>query len=615
MSKDADTPQASETVPKRHKLTAGLRSLLFGDERLEHWTLMILALITGVLAAYGAILFYLAIDFILRLFFGVGEEGLTRHAENLDWYVLLTVPVFGGLIVGQLLRFMPSSRAYGVPHVMESAALQNGRLKARHGFLSAGITVLSLGTGASAGREGPVVHLGATLASWVTRRFHMPPKIGRILLGCGVAAAVSASFNAPIAGVFFALEVIIGHYALHAFTPIVISAVVGTLISRAHLGIFPAFALSDHIAIASAWEFPAFFLLGIASALVASGFMACITKTEGIVEHRLAGVPSYLLPAIGGLILGFMALFLPEILSVGYDAVSNVLNIGADGSGFTFLFLVTLLVYKIIATSVTLAARFGGGVFSPSLFIGAMTGGAFGMSAAWLVPSLASAPGLYAVVGMGAVASAVLGAPISTILIVFEITGDYSITIAVMIACSVSSLVTSIFYERSFFHQQLRAKGVHLEGGRATYLLKSVQVRKHLERDFFTITADDTLAHARDMLLAQDGGKLIVTDVTGAMAGVITLPDLPPKSFSNKDFSKQSILPWVNPNPVTLKSNDLLETALNRMASSGEDILPVVTPDNENHVIGIIKHYTVLKEYNRALMDTHGSDKKYAGED
>lgn len=585
------------------RLRRRIRTTLFSAGGYEFGAITVLAIVVGVVAGYAAIGFYLGIGALLELIYGLNEAELASGAKHLPAWHIMAALIGGGLVVGQLLRFIDKHQARAVPNVIEAAALRNGRLGLKSGLVSAVTTMVSLGSGASMGREGPVVHLGATLASAITRMLHLNASAARTLLGCGVAAAVAASFNAPIAGVFFALEVIIGHYALHTFAPIVISAIAGTLVSRAHLGNFPAFETSEYI-IASFWEFPAFFMLGIVSALVAVAFMSGLNWGDQL-RNKLSKIPYWLQPAIAGFFVGIIALWFPEVLSVGYEATSRALN-GEYGAEL----LISLLVAKMAATVISYSGRFGGGVFSPSLFLGAMTGGAFGIVAAAVFPELASTPGLYAVVGMGAVASAVLGAPISTMLIVFEITGDYNVTIAVMIASAVSSMVTSAFYERSFFLMQLANRGVRLEGGKATYLLKSARVADHMTRDFFTVRDTEPAEKARELLVMQGGGLLIVTDEAGHMTGGLTFNNLPPDVFQNTETARVPVAEFAREMPQRVKSSDPLQLALHRLEMSGEDTLPVISPGQENVVVGLIRHRDVMKEYNRALLESQGQDHK-----
>ncbi len=590
-------PNKNSDLTPTQRLKARLVALSGGAGRYEHWVLMLLAIIVGTIAGYAAIGFYLLLGTIQEFLFGIDDTQLA--SANIAWWKILLIPVLGGLIVGQLLRFMPSNRPQTVAHVIEAAALNDGKLNFKHGSLSALIASLSLSFGASMGREGPVVHLGATLASAVTQKLKLTPAVARTLLGCGVAAAVSASFNAPIAGVFFAHEVIMGHYALHAFTPIVIAAVAGTLISRAYLGEYPAFILPDY-AINTYWEFPAFFILGIVAAIVAVAFMASLNWADRL-KIDVKKVPRWIQPAIGGLIIGIIALLFPQILSVGYEATSNALN-----GRYELWLLLSLVVLKIGATSISMASGFGGGIFSPSLFIGAMTGGAVGIILGMISPDLASDTGLYAIVGMGAVASSVLGAPISTTLIVFEITGDYSVTIAVMIASAVSSLVSSLFYQNSAFLNQLANRGVRLEGGRATYLLKSVPVSRAMNKDFFTVRDNEPLSRARELFIANGGRKLFVTGESGAMVGVLTLHELPTNIFDEATSHELTAGEICRDNPKHVKSTDALEVALAMMESSGEHSLAVIDDPDFPVIVGVIFYSDVLREYNRALLESQG---------
>lgn len=592
---------ARNTIPSFSELLQRMRARLFLSGGYGFGAITLLAVVVGVVVGYAAIGFYLAISLLLTFTFGVDEETLATGASSLDWWHLLFVPVIGGLVVGQLLRLHKRGQTSGVANVIEAAALRDSRIGLKDGTISAAATIVSLGTGASMGREGPAVHFGATLASFITRTLKLNPAAARILLGCGVASAVAASFNAPIAGVFFALEVIIGHYALQTFAPIVIAAIAGTVVSRIHLGNFPAFETTDYF-ITSFWEFPAFFILGIVSAMAAVVFMAGLRWADRM-RDKWQAVPVWLQPAVAGIGIGSLALLYPEILSIGYEATSHALN-----GSYSLSLLLALIVAKIVATVVSYAGRFGGGVFSPSLFIGAMVGGAFGILAGSVFPDLASTPGLYAVVGMGAVASAVLGAPISTILIVFEITGDYNVTIAVMIASAIASVVSSLFYQRSFFLMQLANRGLQLDGGRATFLLKSATVGEHMSRDFYTVRDTDTAEKARELLVVQGGGVLVVTDETGKIVGVLSLNQMPSTVFSEGQEKERLVGEFTREVGQLLKTTEPLEAALKSLDLSGEEALPVVSPSQEDIVVGLIRHRDVMKEYTRALLETHGQN-------
>ena len=496
----------------------------------------------GIGVAYAAILFRLGVEAVTLLFYNATEANIYSVAAQMPWWQILLLPTLGGAVVGFLLKFLVTEeRAHSVADVIEARALKGGRMDIGEGLRSAAITATSLGVGASAGREGPVVHLGATLGAYLSQRMGYSPRLNRILLGCGVAAAISASFNAPLAGVVFALEVILGHYALRAFAPIVISSVTAAVISRIHLGDFPAFIVPPH-EFGSYWQMPAFAMLGIVAAGIAIIFMRTAIWTEDRAEAL--PLPLWSRPIIGGFLVGLVAIFFPQVLGVGYEATDSALR-----EGFGFYLLVALVAAKIVATAITLASRFGGGVFSPSLYLGAMTGGAFGILVAAIIPAGIATEGVYAMIGMGAVAAAVLGAPISTVLIVFELTGDYEIMIALMVAVSISTLVTQSLIGHSYFQWQLERRGFDQRSGAPVALLKTIRVR-----DFM---------------------------------------DPPPHGDGSP------------PDGPVLYPDATLERALDLMETRHLHEIPVWTADDEPKLVGLVTREAALKAYNSALIESH----------
>lgn len=436
--------------------------------------LWVLAVVIGFGVAVFAILFRLAIGAVQWVWLGDMSERVATTAAALPWWIILAAPSVGGLVVGLALQyFHPGRRTGGVADVIEARVSGTESLGLMSGIRSSILTAISLGAGGSAGREGPIVHLGATVATAVTRSMGLPETSRRTLLACGVASAVSASFNAPIAGVLFALEVILGHYATTAFVPIVIASVCGTILSRIWFGDVAAFEIPVY-QITSFLEFPAFFLLGIVCALVAVTFQFSLIGTD-YVARRLT-LPFFLRPVIGGFLVGLIALWFPQVLGVGYEATDQALK-----QQLPLTLMLALVVAKTAATSITLASRFGGGIFSPALYVGAMAGGAFGIIAASAFPEMASSQGLYAILGMGAVSAAVIGAPISTTMIVFELTGGYSLTIALLLTVSVAVGLTMAIHGRSYFHWQLEMRGLFVNVGPHKYLVQKVRVAEFLQ--------------------------------------------------------------------------------------------------------------------------------------
>ncbi len=443
-----------------------------GPTQIQFW---FIALAIGIAAGLAAVLFRFGIYAIQTTAYGT-DDVLTLHsfAAGLAWYQILLIPICGGLVVGLILdRFTDDGRVRSVADVIEGAALSEGRVEVRRGLASAAASMITLSTGGSSGREGPVVHLAAVISTGICRWINANGITGRDLLGCAVAAAVSASFNAPIAGALFALEVILRHFAVHAFAPIVIASAVGTVINRLVFGDVTEFVLPVQNALGFYVELPAFLILGLVCGIVAVALMKAIFWAEdfGNFVERETGIPRYLRPAIAGALLGALAIGWPHIIGVGYETTSAALT------GELLLHeAIVFVILKVVAVAITMGGRMGGGVFSPSLMVGALTGLAFGVIATAIFPTVSGSGTLYALAGMGAVAAAVLGAPISTTLIVFELTGDWQTGLAVMVAVSLSTALASRLVDRSFFLTQLERRNVHLAAGPQAYLLATFKV-------------------------------------------------------------------------------------------------------------------------------------------
>lgn len=446
----------------------------------KHVMFWLVALGIGVVAGGAAVLFRLAIEALQSFFYGPYDAlNFHTYASTLPWYWIVLIPTIGGIVVGLIFHFLtPDGRVRSVADVIEATALKDGRLELKEGIASAIASWITLSTGGSAGREGPVVHIAGMLASKVSDWLNVHGVTARDLTGCAVAAAVSASFNAPLAGALFALEVILRHFAIHAFAPIVVASAAGTVVNRLVFGDVTEFNLPMASSLEFYVELPAFLLLGIICGLVAVVLMKAIFFADDIgtlIQTKLA-IPRWVRPAIAGLMLGGIATQFPVIIGVGYETTFAAL------SGDLLLHEAMIFaVLKVIAVAITMSGRMGGGVFSPSLMVGALTGLSFGLIATGFFPEVSGEGALYALAGMGAVSAAVLGAPISTTLIVFEMTGDWQTGLAVMVAVSLSTAISSRYVDHSFFLTLLERRNVHLAAGPQTYLLalfsnKSVMV-------------------------------------------------------------------------------------------------------------------------------------------
>ncbi len=570
-----------------------LRRLLRND----HLVLSALGLAVGALTGAAIVGFRELITTIQLLLFNSDSERLFQHAQDLPWWQIVTVPTSAGLLVGLFVyRFMPNRRLQSVADVIEANALRGGRMSAKAGIGTALINAVAIGAGASVGREGPAVHIGATLSSWIAQQLHLTRTLRRTLLGCGVGAAVAASFNAPIAGALFASEVVVGHYALKAFAPIVIASVASTALSRTFFGDFPAFALDAKI-IASFWEFPAFVLLGLVAGVAAIVFMRAIFLAQDFADK--VGIPTWFRPMLAGLLVGLIALVYPQVLGIGYGTTESALLMQ-----FGFYTLVAIGLAKIMATAFCVGWGFGGGVFSPALVIGAMVGGSFGIVATHFVPDLSSGPGAYTIVGMGAVAAAVMGAPISTTLIIFEMTSNYALTLGVMLAVVASSEITHHFFGRSFFNNQLIRRGVDVKEGFETEIMKSIHISEVYSTDGESIQMSECLQDVRIKLQHSPLGEIFVVRDTGQLYGTVTLADLSESAFDHgfDDLITASDVARLHP-PVLTVSDDL-ETALAVMQDSGEEHIAVVDDTASMTFKGCVHHREVMAAYNRMLLQT-----------
>ncbi|WP_299079824.1 chloride channel protein [uncultured Ruegeria sp.] len=525
-----------------------------GPSQIQFW---FIALVIGIAAGFMALGFRKAIRALQAYVYETEDILLLHsHVEKLPWFLILITPIFGGLIVGVILnKFTDDGRVRSVADVIEGSAVTDGRVETKAGIASFFASLITLSTGGSTGREGPVVHMAGVISTWVSNRIHADGITGRDLLGCAVAAAVSASFNAPIAGALFALEVVLRHFAVHAFAPIVIASVAGTVINRLEYGDVTEFALETPGSLQFYVELPAFLILGLICGFVAVLLMRSIFFAEDIgshVQNRLS-MPRWLRPGVSGAMLGLLAIWFPHIIGVGYETTIRALT-----GDLVLTTAILFAVIKTVAVAITMGGRMGGGVFSPSLMIGALTGLAFGLIATGLLPEVSGTHTLYAFAGMGAVAAAVLGAPISTTLIVFELTGDWQIGLAVMVSVSMSTALASRLVDRSFFLTQLERRNVHLAAGPQAYLLAMLR------------------------------------------AGAVMRPIGDPRSIS-KDEAQILI-----DQGFCVKASATLEAAMPYFDRDDIPCIPVVIVDDVGREtpVGALYHVDALKAYNRALAAT-----------
>jgi CIC family chloride channel protein len=503
-------------MPSRAWLTRGgavIRSGTAGA-RLRGWLdgsegLVALAIAIGVGAGAGAIGFrYLIVGFT-ELFSGYRDYSSAGGGANPRlpglgrWFVVLA-PVVGGLLYGPLVaRFAPEARGHGVPEVMLAVAELGGRIRPQVPIVKALASALCIGSGGSVGRQGPIVQIGSALGSVLGQLARVPERRLGLLVACGVAGGISATFNAPIAGVFFALEVILRDVETQSFGVVVLSSVTADAIARAVFGSasflhLPAFALVSPL------EFGLYALLGVFAGAAGVLFIRVLYGSEDIADRLWRG-PAWARPAVGGVLLGLLLLALPQMYGVGYPVLSRAVE-----GHYVIAFVLLLLVAKFVATSLTIAIGGSGGVFAPSLFIGAMLGSAFGQVAHTTFPHLTAPAGAYALVGMGAVFAAAARAPITAVIIVFELTGEYSIVLPLTLAIVLATGVSRRLSGDTIYTLKLRRRGITIDRPRVVSVMRTVPVAAAMQPLPEPLTPDTPLAQVLNRLSARDDAVPVI---------------------------------------------------------------------------------------------------------
>jgi CIC family chloride channel protein len=504
----------------------------------EHLIMIVLAILIGTLGGLGAVGVRALIREISNACYPGEHTTLLENIAAAPWYYKLLIPTIGGLIVGPIIhRFAQEAKGTGVPEVMHSVLMRGGRIRPRVALLKTLVSTVTIGTGGSVGREGPIVQIGASLGSTISQFFQIPAKRTKTLVGCGAAAGIAAAFNAPIAGAMFAVEIILMDYAVASFSPIVISSVMATVISHAFEGDFPAMEVIGHHGLHSFWEIDFYLIFAILCGVVAWLFIKILYSITDYWEQRVR-IASYIKPMIGGALIGIIALFFPQIMGVGYDSVNLALNheaMGYMGLGETwvngllgnqaFWIMVLVLVFvKILATSITLGSGGSGGIFAPSLFIGAMLGGFFGHFAHTLFPDLTASAGTYALIGMGGIVAGTTRAPITAIITIFELTKETSIILPLMLVCIISTIVCSKFTRESIYTLKLLRRNVSVRDHAEQNIIKGLYVRDLYDRDFVSVPRDADFGTVVATMI--DNGLSFIAvrnDRTGEMIGIIRL--------------------------------------------------------------------------------------------
>lgn len=589
---------AQEGKPATVNATSGSTSWRrFAQLRSTPWGLMALAVVIGAGAGVGAVVFRWCIQTFTHLFSGHADYAAVPGASNphVPWlgpYFVLLAPVLGGLLYGPLVnRFAKEARGHGVPEVMLAVAQRGGRISPKVAVVKTLASALTIGSGGSVGREGPIVQIGSALGSTLGRVTRLAEARMKLLVACGAAAGIAATFNAPLAGVFFAMELILGTFSAEAFGAMVLASVTASVIGRAAFGDVAFLDLPDfHVDhLAQYWLFA---LLGVAAAVVGMGFSRFLYLVEDACDWLWRG-PEWLRPAVGGLALGLVLLALPQMYGVGYP----VLEKAAEG-GYAVGFLLLLLAGKMLATSLTIGIGGSGGVFAPSLFIGAMLGSAYGIGVQHLFPGTAGAVGAYALVGMGAVFAGASRAPITAVVILFELTGEYSIILPLMLAIVLATATSRLLSDDTIYTLKLRRRGIDLEGPAPGARIGAQHVGAVMEPLPSPLPASTALADAADLLSLSGHGALPVVDDAGDYIGVVSAQAVAEALAEQPDAAPTLVGQLAEP-PTPVTADQPLTQALHALLSAPGTGVPVLDP-SRGKPVGWLSHQSALRAVHAA---------------
>lgn len=545
----------------------------------------------GLLSGIGVWLFKQLIDGVRTIMF-TGLGGWLAPAGK--WTIAL-LPVLGGLLVGLVSQYLIGKERYhGLPAIIEACALAAGRLPYLKMPVRVATSALSIGSGASVGPEDPSVQIGANLGSMVGQWLHLSEDRMRALVAGGAAAGISAAFNAPIAGVFFALEVVLGELNSSSFGFAAISAVISAVFTQAVSGAQPAFNIPQY-SLRTIWELPLYLVLGLLAGPLAAAYIRLVFLSHKIF-HGLP-LPGWSKPAVAGLLIGLAGIALPQILGVGYETIGAILA----NNPFPTSLLLLLLIAKLIATPISVGGGFIGGVFAPSLFLGAVLGGTFGQIAGHLFPGLGLSIPAYARVGMAAMLAGAIHAPLTAVLLLFEMTHDYRIILPVMFAVAVSLSVSRRLQKDSIYLHALALNGIHLQGGRDIEVLESIQVQEVMNTDLAHLNETDLAATAMEVLSATHHHGLPVFDAQGDLVGMLTLQDLGKVSGAevSRDLTVGSLC---TRELVTAFPEESIDVVLRRMSARDFGRIPVVSSDHPTRLVGMLRRSDIIRAYELALV-------------
>ncbi|MEJ2685364.1 MAG: chloride channel protein [Candidatus Sulfobium sp.] len=562
----------------------------------EHTALIILSVIVGVLAGLANAFLHFSMDFVHRIFFTQVGGFLSLEHGGIYKVLLPLLPIGGALLLIPLsLAFPGEINGYGFPNFIEKVNLKGGFLKLRNILLKTFAVAITIGSGGSAGVEGPIAIIGGTVGSGIGQYSRASGQRLKLLIAAGAGAGIAATFNAPIAGVMFAMEIVLlGDYEMSSFAAIVIAAAMATVVTRAVYGPNPAFIVPQYH-LKSMAELPLYMvfgvLMGFLGVLYIKVFHGIADKFEKVKIHP------QMKPVLGGLIIGLIAIFLPQVMGNGYDIV----NLALVGK-ITFVVVLLLTFFKIVATSITIGSGGAGGVFAPSLFIGAMAGDTYGYIVHWLFPGFTAGPAAYSAVGIGAFLAAATHAPLTGIFLMFEMTGDYKIIVPVMLSAVIGTLVAKRVCHDSIDTVPLTRRGINLHAGREVGIMSSINVKDVMREDFVTAQEDSKLDELINEMINRENFYIPVLNTEGLMTGIVSFHDVRLVVTEERVRDVVRAKEIATEDVLVLFPDQDLNAAVEKFTLKEIDELPVVERGQPRKVIGMISRKDVFSAYNKEVL-------------
>jgi len=549
------------------------------------------ALLVGLTSGIGVWLFKQAIELVHFAMF----EVLGKWLSGIGGWTVALLPVVGGLAIGLIVHFfIGEERHHGVAGIMEAVALGGGRLRYGRIPAKAVAAAVSIGSGASVGPEDPSVQIGSNLGSMLGQLLRLSDERVRSLVAAGAAGGIAAAFNAPIAGVFFALEIVLGEFSGNVFGVVVLASVISAVFTQAVSGVQPAFRVPAY-AFNSAWELPLYLGLGLLAGPISALYIRALYWAHDSF-HRWSNAPRWIKTASAGLAVGIVGIFLPRVFGVGYDTIEAILG----GEHLAVTLLLAVMIAKLILTPVSIGGGFQGGVFAPSLFLGATLGAAYGVVAAQLFPALRIEPPAFAMVGMAAVLAGAVHAPLTAILLLFEMTHDYRIILPLMFAVAVSLIVSKRLQSDSVYVLGLARKGIRLQRGRDVEVLEAITVSEVMHTDITTLRGSDSLTTASEMLMKTRHHGLPVVDHNDELVGILTVQDID-RAQGEGEIEGRTVGEVCTRELLVADPDETIGAALRRMGARDVGRLPVVARDNPRRLLGVLRRTDMVRAYDIAL--------------